>query len=184
MLGLTLILMANAQAAPPAPVVKPYFPPPVFIPTPTGQPVRPIGSADMAGYDHHAPPIPLRIEVRSNGNILWSDTLKVGFAGQSSHSISRYEPPDQPCGVRGFRANMQSSLRVDLGFEPGRDAGDKLRANVVWVRPMADQGCERGAGSRSVSLNQIIALEPGATRKIEGDGGLVVTITRPPVPRS
>lgn len=167
---LAVFAMPQAAPAPPPAIIPTPVPPPVIITTVDTSPRRP---------DPARPPVPLRIEVRAGDEVIWSDTLRVAWVGRSSYSVTRDEPHTQRCDQGQLYNRARQSLKVSLSLSQWPKQGERLRVNIDWSRPNPEDSCSNNGGSRSVSLEQTVQLPAGATRRIEGDGGLVMTVTRP-----
>ncbi|GAA4041250.1 hypothetical protein GCM10022281_22800 [Sphingomonas rosea] len=156
--ALLAVAAATQPVAPPAP---PAPPPVIPIPAPPS-PVRPDRLL--------RPPVAVQVRVSGAGRVLFADTLRVGPIGANFQQSQR-EAGEQLCST----GLSTSSRNLQLSVQPTYDNAERYRVSVSWSRPVGS-GCD--VGSRTASADQSVLLPPGQTVRIEGDGGLLVELTR------
>jgi len=116
------------------------------------------------------------IVVRAPQGVLWSGTLWVDGVRGASWRQSENEAPEPECALvdQPF-GNAQREISVTLRRSVRQtDGPDMLTLDARWTRP-SQTGC---GGTSTVELRQSLALAPGATQTLKGDGGLVVELRR------
>ncbi len=120
--------------------------------------------------------IAVGIVVRAPEGVLWSGNLWVDGMRGASWKQTETEAlgpecamVDQPFGAvqREISVTLRRSVRQT-------DAPDMLTVDARWTRP-SQTGC---GGTSTVELRQSLALAPGATQTLRGDGGLIVELRR------
>ena len=171
MLGIIIMLALSPPAAsapvsvpPPVPQIVQVDRPPPIVAVRQQQP-----SAFLA--------FPVEIEMRSATEILWAGTLRVSNTNGSSYNMERSEPPLGACDDRSYRV-IQTQIRLNLNFQRNESMPDRLGVSATWKRPASSEGCSESRTSRTVMLEDMVALPPGATQQIKGDAGLVITLRR------
>ena len=120
--------------------------------------------------------VPIGVRVSVGNRILFSDTLRVAPGSGANYSENRSEAAPTSCpALRPYEAVERSSLSIQL-YLRDNPAGNAVNVSVSWQRP-APGSCSSDA-TRSVQLGQTVQLAPGQTATIEGDAGLLVTLTR------
>ena len=121
----------------------------------------------------------LHVDVAGDGQTLWSGLLTVGDkygSASFSQSINEYA---KPCPGRAPGSEMPSQnyqLRFSISRHNWQTEADSFRVTTNWTQPL--DAC-RGEGTNEVGVTRIIDIAPGGTVTIEGEGGLVVRVTRP-----
>ena len=162
------LMIAMAQAV----VVSPS-PPPIIAPPAPPPPIVAIRSpmAPRANFQPR-PPITVRVRATAGSVVLVADRFRVGPTN-ASFSQQRNEAAPTSCG--DYR---DSSRRTSINFSVGpaySSEKEQYRVSLSWSRP-GGEIC--GAGQRTTSVEQTVALQPGRTIVVEGDGGLKVELTR------
>lgn len=157
-----MIALAAQVAAPPARVVLPPAPPPVYVPT-------------VIDRETSAARFVVDVEIRGGNAVLWSGPLRIG-SGYAQTSVRRdqTEPGDSVCAPGQAVSPVNSSLFLTLS--PRGQSGDIL-VNVRWSRP-GEQPCGAGPNARVVELSGTVALTDARAATLTGDGGLVVRLHR------
>ncbi|NUT00354.1 MAG: hypothetical protein HOP96_05210 [Sphingomonas sp.] len=131
-----------------------------------------------------APTSPMQVEtigvrVSSPNGVLWQGNLRVSqnqgasYSQNLSQSSPTLCPPNSP-----FDRSERSSLSFNVYVQNSGELGFVYRIDASWGRPAGQPDCgERG--TRTVQVNQALALDPGETGVVEGDAGLRVEVTRP-----
>ena len=124
--------------------------------------------------------VPVRVRVTAGDRVLLNDVLRLTRYSGASYQESRTEAPHSVCSAPGYYGNGQrSSLNVSLNLQESVERGHAINVRVEWQRPSDSTDPCFGAGSRSISLAQTVALDLGTSQSLRGDGGLVVTVSRP-----
>ncbi len=144
-------------------------PPPVLVYTPShGYPSRsssPREPVRSAIFD---------VEVRGGDQLLWSGPMRVSTQNGASLDRRQSDAPPEQCAAseRGYDTSMRETLSINLSM---RDApAAVVSARATWERRLDSSDC-RG-GSRTVSFNETFPLEPGKSRTIKADGGLMMIV--------
>ncbi len=130
------------------------------------------------------PPVPIAMEVRLRNDLLWSGVLRVSERNGARFSQSLSDAPDRPCDndeVIRFADRMQSSLNISatrMRTRSSDDGADRDQNFVIRVESVSAVRDSCAPASRSVGLSETISLQPGASRTLSSDGGLVVTVRR------
>lgn len=154
---------------------QPMPPPPIMAITDAAG----AGEAARAAIAERRRTVTFDIAVRGAGQPIWSGSLRTAAGGVSGeYSQSKREPLDPCPGETSNRyPGRQDELRVSFSRSYGSEDNDRFTLSVNWIRPAG--GCAEGfGGSRTVAIQQSFAVAPGETRKLTGDGGLEVTVTR------
>jgi hypothetical protein len=121
---------------------------------------------------------PIAVRVTAGNRILFNDTLRVAEGSGASYSENRSEAAAVTCPApRPYETSDRSSLSVQLYLRDNRTTGEAVNISVNWQRPAPGSACGDD-GTRSVQLGQTVQLQPGQSATIQGDAGLVVTLTR------
>ena len=122
--------------------------------------------------------VPIHIRVTAAGQELLNDTFRVTSNAGATYQLSRSEAPDAVCaGERYYSSQQRYALNMNLYLRDGSAPGTMVNVSVSWQRPSKVPSCG-GEGSRQVQLTQTVPLAPGQSVTIEGDAGLMVTISR------
>jgi len=152
-------LIAALQVAPAPPPIAPATPPIVRSPIQTDAALR-------------RPTVNIRVRIEAGAQHLFADRLRVGGL-PASYNQSRTEAPAEACPDL-----RRSTLLNNLGFTIVPAFGNReadYRVTFRWNRAPSE-GCT--GGQRTVSLEQVVTLEPGRTVTIEGDAGVRIELTR------
>jgi hypothetical protein len=121
---------------------------------------------------------PITVRVTAGNRILFNDTLRVSENSSASYSENRSEAAMVVCPPpRSYESSDRSSLSIQLYLRDNRTTGEAVNISVNWQRPAPGSACGND-GTRTVQLGQTVPLQPGQSTTIEGDAGLVVTLTR------
>lgn len=165
-------MISQATVPPPMIAVAPVPPPPIVTSSrrgPDGVVVSDVGLV---------PVLPVRIRVTAEGQQLLNDTFRVSRNGGASYQSSRSEAPDSVCpGQRYYGSQERYSLSVNLYLRDDAPTGPAVNVSVRWQRPAKLLTCN-GEGSREVQLTQTVPVAPGQSVTVQGDAGLVVTVSR------
>jgi hypothetical protein len=165
-LSMLVLLLAQVLIAQVPPVPRIYASPPIVS--------RPDAVAHRNAAARER--IAVSVVVRVPQGVLWSGNLWVGGIRGASWRQSENEAlgpecalVDQPFGTaqRETSVTLRRSVRQT-------DAPDMLTVDARWTRP-SQAGC---GGTSTVELRQSLALAPGATQTLKGDGGLIVELRR------
>ena len=172
----------GASSAEEAPAEPPPPPPPAPIAIPQVRAVS--SSADVealrARYEAARREIvSLGVVVSAQREVLWSGRLRVSGNAGANYAITKSEAalpcPDGSAPPRNYTFGREQ-LEVSLRRQISTDSFDTFNVTAKWERP--DEDCQGQGGQRSVSLTSLIAIPPGQTVELEGDGGLRVRLTR------
>lgn len=156
--------VTTVELAPPPPSVTVVTAPaaPRFVERTADQPVTLFDVAITAGRE-----------------TLWSDSVRLGQSGVNYTQSLRQA--DEACPSRP-RASDEPYRYVEnsrqLNFTLSRRSSretDIYSVSVRWQRPLSV--CE-GGGNRGVSVEQQFEIASGQTVRLNGDAGLVVSLTR------
>ena len=121
---------------------------------------------------------PIAVRVTAGNRILFNDTLRVSENSSASYSENRSEAATVACPPpRSHDSSDRSSLSIQLYLRDNRNTGEAVNISVNWQRPAPGSACGND-GTRTVQLGQTVQLQPGQSATIQGDAGLVVTLTR------
>lgn len=124
------------------------------------------------------PAMPIHVRVTAAGRELLNDTFRVAPSAGATYQESRSEAPEAVCvGDRYYSSQQRYGLNVNLYVSDNSSPQTRINVTVSWQRPTKSPSCD-GEGTRQVQLTQVIALAPGQSTTIEGDAGLVVTVSR------
>ena len=162
MLAATVVPAAAPPPPPPMTVIMPAPPAPRIVERTSDQPLATFDVAITAGRD-----------------TLWSDSVRVGQAGvnytQSLRQADEICPGRPRASDESYRYGESSrQLNFSLSRRGSREV-DSFGVNVRWQRPVS--ACE-GGGNRGVTVEQQVEIAPGQTVRLNGDAGLVVSLTR------
>ena len=116
------------------------------------------------------------IEMRGAKVPLWSGSLRLrGNGNSASYTQSKQDAADSCLGENGS-ARQTNDLRLTINRVYSNEGEDRFSVAANWARPQ--DNCPDGVGIQTVSFQLIVAVKPGETRELRGDGGLVVTLTR------
>lgn len=164
-------MIAQTSAPPPITVVPTPPMPPIIAIAPTAPP---IGRSPQIVP---AIPIPVRVRVTAGSQVLFNDTLRVSRNSGASYQESRSEAPETVCPTeRYYSASQRLSLNLNLYLRDDTIAGWLVNVSVSWSRPARAVAC--GEGTRQVQLTQTVPLAPGQSVTLQGDAGLIVTVSR------
>ena len=122
--------------------------------------------------------VPVRIQVMAGNRQLFDDRLRLTRNAGASYQESRSEAPDAVCtGDRYSGSQERYSLNINLYLRDETPLGPAVNISVNWQRPSSRVSCG-GDGTRTVQLSETVPLAPGQSTTLQGDGGLVVTISR------
>ena len=146
-------------------------------PVPAPPPIVALPRVDPASS---APPVTFDVEVRAGGEVQWSGPMRVSGQSPASFSRNKSDAAEALCPSPVYPgASARTSLSVTLTSR--RVAPDRIGYNlrVSWDRPgpVAD-ACLAPQSTRTVALTQNVAIEPGQSVTVNGDGGLSVTLRR------
>ncbi len=116
------------------------------------------------------------IVVRAPQGVLWSGSLWVDAMRGASWRQSESEALEPNCTLveQSYgTAQREVSVTVRRSVRSG-EAPDAFSIEARWTRP-SEAGC---GGTSTVELRQTLALAPGATQTLKGDGGLVIELRR------
>ena len=159
--------VATQTSAPPPIAVTNVAPPPI-VAVPTAPPI-----IRMAEPFSRIVNITVRIRALAGRAVLLDDRFRVGRSW-ASFSQNRSEAGEQTCPLDYGGQSARTSFSVSLRPQ-GIGGGGKYHLSSTWQRP--NGSCDE-QGSRSVSIEQGVALKPGQTVVVEGDGGLRVELTQ------
>ncbi len=120
----------------------------------------------------------LAVRISSPEGVLWQGSLRVSpnqganYQQNFSQASLGLCPPGSP-----YDRSERRHINFNVYSQQNNQSGQTYRLDVSWGRPGPDEGCgERG--TRTVQVNQTVAIEPGGTAVVEGDAGLRVELTR------
>ena len=168
-------IVSQASVPPPiVTVVAPPAPPPPMVVSAVGRIGNDVIAPDMAPV----PAIPVHVRVVAGGQQLFNDTFRVSRTAGASYQESRSEAPETVCATQRYYGSQQRySLNINLYLRDDTSSGPAVNLTVSWQRPSKVLACG-GEGSRQVQLTQTVPLAPGQSTTVQGDAGLVVTISR------
>jgi hypothetical protein len=180
----TLVIFAAGAAAQGGMISQATVPPAVTLvaaPAPAPPPVvrgARMGN-DVIAVDMTAVPVvPVRVRVVAGGQQLFDDTLRVSRTASASYQESRSEAPETVCAAQRYYSSQERySFNINLYLRDETPIGPSVNVTVRWQRPSKMPACG-GEGSREVQLTQTVPLAPGQSTTIQGDAGLLVTISR------
>ncbi len=120
------------------------------------------------------------VDVRADGAVVWAGALRVASSGTSSFRRDQTEADENDCGAQnGYRRGVQTGFSLQL--QPTRlgEAESAIAVTLRWTRPGTGQ-CPVQSSTRTIEMNDSIALKGGETVTVRGDGGLVVKLHRRP----
>ena len=124
--------------------------------------------------------VPLRVRVTAGDRVLFNDVMRVSRSVGANHNESRSEGGRTICTEPNYYGNSQRySFTVNLSWQDHMPRGPAVRLDVSWQRPMESSDPCIGDGSRTIGLAQTVPLAQGESYTLRGDGGLVVTVSRP-----
>lgn len=171
MTGTVAFTILAAAVAPAVTTVAPP-PPPVTIVTAPAAPrlVERTSDQPLTLFD---------VAITAGRETLWSDSVRLGQQGVNYTQSLRQA--DEACPGRprfsdeSYRYVENSrQLNFTLSRRGSRET-DVYSVSVRWQRPLST--CE-GGGNRGVSVDQQFDIAPGQTVRLNGDAGLVVSLTR------
>ncbi len=181
---LMLLAAAAAQTAGLATNSRPLQPAIVTLEQPdetgitTGQRIVAIGAVPSLEESPAVQVSPIAVLVTAGNRVLFSGTLRVASGSGASYSENRSEAPLMTCPtLRPYEATERSSLSIQMYLRDNSAVGNGVNVSVNWQRPAPGGACGND-GTRSVQLSQTVQLQPGQNARIEGDAGLVVTLSR------
>lgn len=120
----------------------------------------------------------LAIRLNSPQGLLWQGTLRVSQNQSASYSQNWSQASPQACPPgTPYDRSERSSISLNVYVQNNGQYGTSYRFDASWARPILPSDCSE-AGTRTVSLNQGLRLEPGQTSVIEGDAGFRMEVTR------
>lgn len=127
-----------------------------------------------------SPPETISVLIQANSKELWSGSLRLGGDyGSASFSFSKNQYPE-PCPGKpaGGSEIWSSGFSVDLSIsrENATEFPDRYVVSANWTQPLT--ACQ-GQGGNSVGFNRSVEIPAGRPLRIDGSGGLAVTLTRP-----
>jgi len=156
---------------PPAIVAVPSFPPPPVIVALPGQ--SPQDEARLRGTPH-------RIEVRLSAGreTIWQGSMLVSMrqGAQVTYSKSEASQPLCPEDLNAYEL-VQSGVSINVRPTGERTLANRYALDIRWMRPAEQRGCGT-SGTRAVDVDQIVVLPLGETVTVNGDGGLLIQVTR------
>ena len=179
MIHLLLSLALSAQGASP-PVAKTSSPPPMIVTHSVSQPPVQVVSTAPPPLVRIAPPPPVTLEIRVSGEdgLIWQGPLRVGGGAGATVSQSRAEAQPASCPPpQGYERSPESSFRLNLSVSEGQDSPQRYHLGIQWSRPGSPEGCI-DSGSRTVQLQQTIALDGRQEAVLRGDAGLEIRLKR------
>lgn len=129
------------------------------------------------GAKAESPPRKFFIEVLHKQRKVWAGTLRVGAKQSASYNQQMSQAMEQCSGSQartGSFGTTSESLRASLISLPNHD-GEGVRLMVQLEVPKQVCGA---AGSDTIAVSRLVTVEPGKTVTIEGEGGLIVRVTR------
>ena len=157
-------IVPAAQVAPPPPVISV---PPVIHSSP-----RFAVSNRVPGERYT-----VEVEIRAGTETLWSGPMNVSTTQGANFSRQMSEAPASDCGPEGYGQQAQNSLSLQLNPQRVPDAGASLGVSVRWGRTIPGT-CPYRNSSRTVELNETVALTPNKSVTLTGDAGLTVRLRR------
>jgi uncharacterized membrane protein len=174
MIAITILAAAAAPATAPAAILSPP-PPPLTIVMESPAPPRIIertSDQPLALFD---------VAIMAGRDPLWSDSVRVGQAGVNyTQSLRQADEicPGRPRSSDEAYRYVESSRQLNFSLSRrGSREVDSFSVNVRWQRPVS--ACE-GGGNRGVTVEQQMEIAPGQTVRLNGDAGLIVSLTRRP----
>lgn len=166
MLVLLLTQVAITLVPPAPPLLRSYAAPPI-VALPTTPSDRTVALRER---------VAVGIVVRAPQGVLWSGNLWVDAMRGASWRQSESEALEPNCalGDQSY-GTAQREVSVNVRRSPrSGEAPDLFSIEARWTRP-SEAGC---GGTSTVELRQSLALAPGATQTLKGDGGLVIELRR------
>lgn len=121
----------------------------------------------------------LAIRLSSPQGVLWQGALRVSQNQSASYSQNWSQASPQVCPPgTPYDRSERSSISFNVYVQNNGQYGTSYRFDASWARPIVPSDCSE-SGTRTVSLNQALRLEPGQTSVIEGDAGFRMEVTRP-----
>ena len=168
---LLALFQANpTPAAPPPPIVRTMVAPPPIITTAVAPPPMIVPSMPVP-----SPPVVVDVRVTAGGRILFADEMRVDDMMGASYSQSRSESPARACKPYRYGRQQSTTFNLRLNARSGEAATRLMSVSVSWSRPIDDADCT-SSGTRSASIDQTVAWEPGRPLVLTGDGGLRVEL--------
>ena len=162
------IIVAASPASPP--MVSNVSPAPPIVVTSS----RPSSATALPAEN----PITLELHVTGGGHQLWYGALQVSRSSGASYSESTSEAAEIICpNTPTYGQSERKSLNINIYWQETGYQGPAANVSVNWQRPSPGLDCTP-PGTRSVQISQMVRLVPGQSETIQGDGGLVVKVTR------
>jgi hypothetical protein len=165
-----IFLVALLQTAP---MITPSAAPPFIV------------TAGSAGRYSAAPPAgaspgPYIVEVDASagGRPLWHGNLRISERTGASFQRTLSEAPPETCAASSGMSypGFRDSFSVNINPSSEERGIQRQNVRVEWQRPSED--CAGGSIQRTVQVSGIVQLIPGKPATVQGDGGLVVRLTR------
>lgn len=173
MTGMVAITILAAAATAIQPVNVP--PPPVSLVMEPPAPPR------IVERTSDQPLVLFDVAITAGRDTLWSDSVRVGQAGVNyTQSLRQADEicPGRPRSSDEAYRYVESSRQLNFSLSRrGSREVDSFSVNVRWQRPVS--ACE-GGGNRGVTVEQQMEIAPGQTVRLNGDAGLIVSLTRRP----
>ena len=115
------------------------------------------------------------VRVTGAGKEIWSGEMGIDNY-QGADLRMTLQQGDGACGAQSEArfTRRQTGLTFSIR-NAGRGANDPFAIGAEWTRPSADCALP---GTRTSGIETAVTVAPGATRVIEGDGGLIIELTR------
>ncbi|MDD3797812.1 MAG: hypothetical protein PHE36_01390 [Novosphingobium sp.] len=135
-----------------------------------------IETAPAGGDQAVAAAIPVSVEIERNGTLVWAGVLRVGSPyGNASFNQSKSDYAEPCQGALSNRTSAQSNERLNFTIRSLRGEPVEqfqISLDLTWRADACD------GGTSSVGLRRTVVLKPEGKVREEGEGGVVVTLTR------
>ena len=119
----------------------------------------------------------LAVRLISPQGVLWQGNVRVTENQGASYSQSFSQATLNACPPNSYDRTEQNSLSFNIYFQNNGNGIRSFRLDSSWQRPAEASGCgERG--TRTVQVNQNLAIDHGQTGVVEGDAGFRIEVTR------
>lgn len=169
--ALLLALLQPYPVAPPAPpppiVTTAVVPPPMIVPA-ISPPIAPMLRAI-------SPPVVVDVRVTTGNQTLFADQMRVDGLMGASFSQNRSEAMARTCPADRYDRQQSTMFTLRLNSRNVELGGRLMSVSVTWSRPIESNDCAN-SGTRSASISQTVAYQPGKPIILTGDGGLRVEL--------
>ena len=119
----------------------------------------------------------LSVRLTSPQGVLWQGNVRVTDNQGASYSQSFSQASMYACSPSSYNQTEQNSINFNIYWQNNGNGDRSFRLDSSWQRPAEARDCgERG--TRTVQVNQNLAIGHGETGVVEGDAGLRIEVTR------